>query len=178
MAHPYAVLDTVAVVLLCTKKQGDSPDERLKQQWRECTREWVEHLTPRVRFAIPTAVIAELGYPHPPKVFLEELASALGRFRALPLTRGGGETAALMAAERLKERQKKKTPDEARGAVKFDTLIAATAHVFGAKYVLTHNKRDFRRPLAVVGSSVEVIDATAGRPGQQIAMPIPLKPVK
>jgi len=73
-----------------------------------------------------------------------------------------------MAAERLK----KKAPNETRGAVKFDTLVAATAHSVGAKYILTHNERDFRSPLSVVSSPVEVIDATTGRPGQQLKLPL------
>jgi hypothetical protein len=60
--------------------------------------------------------------------------------------------------------------------VKFDTLIAATAHVYGAKYLLSANERDFESALKIVRSAVEVIDAKNRRAGIQSVIPFPQKP--
>lgn len=161
---PFAVLDTSVLILLCTDQIDQSEKEAEAQRRREATRDWIEYLAPRVRFAVPTPAVAELSRPKTAAAFLEELARAVGRFRVLPLTRAAAEVAAKMAAQRIAAR-----PIGAeRGAVKYDTLIAAIAHDVGAKYVVTDDRRDYGGPLRVVSSSVEVVVASTPRPGQQM----------
>lgn len=161
---PFAVLDTSVLILLCTEQLDDSAKEVEAQRRREAARDWVDHLAPRVRFAVPTPAIAELSRPKTAAAFLEELSRAVGRFRVLPLTRAAAEIAAKMAAERMAARP----PNAERGAVKFDTLIAAIAHEVAAKYVVTDDRRDYGSPLRVVSSPVEIVVASQPRPGQQM----------
>ena len=168
MAHPFAVLDTSVIILLCTEKVDDSPKELDAQRRREAAREWIDHITPRVRFAVPTPAIAELSRPKKASVFLEELSRALGRFRVLPLSRVAAVVAAKMAAERFARRAS--IGQGERGAVKFDTLIAAVAHDHGAQYIVTDDRRDYGTPLKAVGSAVQILVASTPRPGQQLKL--------
>lgn len=158
--RPLAVLDTNVVILLATEKQDDSPEEIETDRRRACIKLTIRDLQPKVRFAVPAAVVAELGdESNDAGDTLAEMAAEVGRFRILPLTREGGEIAARMAAVALATR----APNDRRGAVKFDTLIAATAHVHGALYLVTDNARDLAKPLTAVRSSVTVIVATEPR---------------
>lgn len=168
MPHPFAVLDTSVIILLCTEQVDDSPKEIDAQRRREASRDWIATITPRVRFAVPTPAIAELSRPKSARAFLEELSRSLGRFRVLPLTRAAAEVAAKMAAERFAKRAS--IGQGERGAVKFDTLIAAVAHDHAAQYVVTDDRRDYATPLKAVSSPVEILIATTARPGQQLKL--------
>lgn len=171
MPYGFAVLDSSVVILLVTSKQDDSPTEQADEQRRQNCRDWIERLGASVRWAIPAVVVAELARPHPARAMIEHLAQHLGRLRILPFTRPAGEVAARMATDRLANRG-----NAPRGAVKFDTLIAATAHVYGAKYLLSANERDFESALKIVRSAVEVIDAKNRRAGIQSVIAFPQKP--
>ena len=60
-----------------------------------------------------------------------------------------------------------------RGAVKFDSLIAAIAHRIGARWLLTANGGDMRSALAVIKSPVEVVVADEQPPtGQQVMLQV------
>lgn len=61
---PFAVLDTSALILLCTDQIDQSEREVEAQRRREATRDWIEYLAPRVRFAVPTPAVAELSRPN------------------------------------------------------------------------------------------------------------------
>lgn len=152
-----AVLDTNVVVLLVSEPDPNPQIAQKQQAARFC----IEELTKEgCVFVLPAPVIAELGRgSSTPRDAIRAVRKHIGKMRIFSLTKDSAEIANDMVRPLLSSR----APGDARGAVKFDTLIAAIAHEMKAKYLVTDNVRDYRKPLAVVNSTVEVIDITAPR---------------
>src|SRR5664280_1168579 len=123
MTKALAVLDTNILVLLLTKKVDDSAEELRTEVRREAVKQCLREMQQKWQFGIPTVVVAELTRGTAAKKEVQRLVSRLGAFKILTLTFEAGCAAADMAREALS----KKPHKQVRGAIKFDTLICATA---------------------------------------------------
>jgi predicted nucleic acid-binding protein len=170
MTRPLAVLDTNIVILLLSKKLDNSAKEVEADRKREAARAKLHEMQAKFRFGIPAVVVAELGRDGTSEKVLRALVKAIGRFRVLPLTHMAGEHAAEMSRTALQKRQ----PMDERGAVKFDTLICATAVAHEANCIVTENPRDFEKHIAVAKASIEVlVPSEPPKKGQLLLMQKP-----
>jgi len=77
--------------------------------------------------------------------------------KTLPLDVAAADVAGQMSKAALEAR----SPGEARGAVRYDALIAAIAHSSGAKWLVTDNRKDMAKCLKAVDSTVELVVTSA-----------------
>jgi predicted nucleic acid-binding protein len=155
MAQPLAVVDTDLLVLLLTDTASLPVETRLRQERAELS---VRDLDEQgARWVVPAPSVAELqGLAPDTPSFRRVLARLFRRVRVEAVTVEVAAVAGVMCREVLKRRG----PGETRGAVQFDALVAATAHVLGARWLVTDNARDLRRHLRVVQSPVELLVAS------------------
>jgi predicted nucleic acid-binding protein len=87
------------------------------------------------------------------EVIRKKVVKHLKRTKLEPLTYSAADVAGEMSKKALDERG----PNDVRGAVKYDALIAAIAHDIGARWLVTDNRKDMQRCLDAVNSPVELI---------------------
>jgi predicted nucleic acid-binding protein len=153
MSKGLAILDTSVLILLLTKKVDESEEEVRTEIRREAVKQCLREMQPKWQFGIPTVVVAELTRGTAAKKEVQRLVSRLGAFKILALTFEAGCVAADMARESLS----KKPHKLARGAIKFDTLICATADAHRAARIITENPSDFAQHVATVDAPIEII---------------------
>lgn len=169
MNRPIAVVDSnVLIWLLDTTSSADA---RRKRAYVELTMEHFNRLS--VRWVVPAPVIAELYRDEPGLTRLRDIARRyLKAVRVEALDLRAADIAGQISDRRLRSRRGRE-----RGAVKYDALIAGTAHHIGARWLLTADVDDMRSHLGAIGSSVEVVNATepTAAGGQQLLVDL-LKP--
>jgi len=158
MAQPLAVVDTCVIVLLLTKS---SPNEAESVRTRrELAEVAINDLRKDgARFVVPTPVIAELCSTGSSgaDVVRKRVTKHLRRVKTLPLDVASADVAGQMMKNALASR----APGEARGAVRYDALIAAIAHSNGARWLVTDNRKDMAKCLGAVNSTVELVVTSA-----------------
>lgn len=155
MATSLVVLDTNIVIFLVSTGSRDQEADRKTKAVHFCIEEMQKQ---GCIFVVPAPVVAELGRDTvTPRERIRLLRRKIGAMRVLSLTKESAEVANEMAREMLSKRPE----GQERGVIKYDVLIAAIAHQEKAKYIVTDNFRDYRKPLSVVNSPVEVVDATS-----------------
>ncbi len=157
---PIAVVDA-SVLVHFAEPEPDRDEKEKHRKWlnvRECVNRLVSE---GVGFVVPAPVMVELevgGHDS------HQLSLALAAKRDALLIEAFDYTAAPTAGLMLRKAHKAMVRENPgvgrRGIVKFDALIAAMAHVLGAKYLVTADARDFERLLSEVESTVKVVDAT------------------
>jgi predicted nucleic acid-binding protein len=143
------------LILLLTSRDDESPEEMEEDRRRELVKVCIREMQTKYRWAIPSAVVAELGRDGTPEAVILQLGQSLGRFRVLALNYRAACIAARIASRALKERP----PGNERGAVKYDALICATAIAHAAECIVTVD-RDYTKHAAAVGSSLRVVMPT------------------
>lgn len=158
MSKPIAVIDTnIIITLLDNTKTPTVTELQNKVQLT------IERLSGHgARWIIPTPVIAELSGQGLATV-KRALGSLLNLMRIQVLDIEAAEAAGTMSIAALKDRKGRE-----RGAVKFDALIAGTAHSLGATWLLTSNPKDMQHNLNALRSSVQLVDPKDPPPGQQV----------
>ncbi|HEY4188583.1 MAG TPA: type II toxin-antitoxin system VapC family toxin [Polyangia bacterium] len=169
MTGPIAVIDTDVIVLLLDN--ANAPDIRRRKSYVELAFENLKKQ--RAHFVVPSPVIAELSRTGPgSEVIREAVKKALGRVRIEVLDAEAADIAGSISRITLQSRAGRE-----RGAVKYDSLIAAIAHRIGAKWLVTGNSGDYRKALAVINSPVDVIVATEPPArGQQVILEAMARP--
>ena len=152
MNRPIAAVDSdILIWLLDTTSSADA---RRKRAYVELTMERLNRL--QVRWIVRAPVIAELYRGGPGLLRLRDVALRyLKAVRVEALDARAADLAGQISAQTLRARRGRE-----RGAVKFDALIAAIAHHVGARWLLTANVDDMRSHLKVIGSGIEVVNAT------------------
>ncbi|MBI4956813.1 MAG: PIN domain-containing protein [Myxococcales bacterium] len=147
-----AVLDTSVIILLLSHQKSETAATKKR---RECAELVVDDLVTRgTTLLVPTPVIAELCRDGAGSVQYELLVRALKRrVRTLALTVDAADKAGAMRRVALRKRP----PDESRGAVSYDALIAGSAVAAGARWIVTANPRDYAALIRVTQANVEVI---------------------
>ena len=181
MTRATAVVDTGPLVLLL--ENVDDPSHEASRPLRRAQNEETLHdYAKRARLVVPTPVIAELGREGSGLGKLrDQVVRRLAHVRTEPLTATAADIAGKMRQAVLAQRGK----DRERGAISYDALIAAIAHVTGARWLLTANAKHMQTCLNVVKSTVEVVDTTESPKGKQLPLvvsapqpPLPPKPAK
>lgn len=114
-------------------------------------------------YVVPAPVIAELSGGGPGGDALHEISRLIGGLTIQVLDEDIARVAGEIAQHALRNRAGRE-----RGAVKFDTLVFATAHHIRARWLLTGNAADYRRCVDAISSPVEVVAATEPPPAQQV----------
>lgn len=158
MSKDLAVVDSSAIILLGVPPPPEAPENVLRRIER--ARERMQELKEEgCRFVVPAPVLAELGRDGPGHVLAQALFTAIGGMRIECFDAKCAEVTSRMLAPALKAR----APGESRVAMKYDAMIAATAHALDAGCLVTENPRDFARYFAIVSSSVELVIASEVR---------------
>jgi len=147
------VLDTSILVLLLTKRIGDSEEETETELRREAVKQCIREMQGKWQIGIPAVVVAELTHGSAAKKEVQRLVTRLGRFKILAFNFASG----CIAADMWRTALAKKPLKQGRAVVKFDTLICATAVANGATRIVTENPSDFAQHIAAVESNVEII---------------------
>jgi predicted nucleic acid-binding protein len=166
MSRPIAAIDTdVLITLLDTTSK---PEAKKRKGYVELTIETLEKQG--ARWVVPSPVIAELCRNQAGSAELREIVRiALRRLRVEVLDEDAADIAGQIARLRLQSRK----PDDVRGAIKYDALIAAIAHKIGARWLLTANRRHMTAALASIASNVQVVVATEPpATGQQVMLEV------
>jgi predicted nucleic acid-binding protein len=153
-----AVLDTDVISLFLSNGKSAQDDEARKVR-RERTHWTIEQLREkRADFRIPTPVIAELlagGLPHD---LIASVMQELTRCRVIGFDLEAAKEAGRIIGVRLPSRPKGEK--DLRAKMKFDALIAGTAHAMSAKWLVTCNAKDMRACLDALKSPVEIVVAS------------------
>jgi len=140
MTQALAVIDTsVIVLLLSTPGPTETEKVRLRRERAEVALAALR--SDGARFIVPTPVVAELyRNGKGSEVVRKKLVKHLKRTKLEALTYSAADVAGEMSKKALEERG----PDNERGAVKYDALIAAIAHDIGARWLVTDNRKDMQ----------------------------------
>ncbi len=165
MSRLIAIVDTGPIVLLL--ETVDPPNEPDRPRRRAVNEQMLFDYGKRATLTVPTPVIAELGRDGSGlEVVREQMARRLARVRTEPLSARAADIAGEMRRHILSDRD----PTRERGAITYDALIAAIAHVVDARWLLTTNGSHMRSCLEAVQSRVEVIVTDSVPRGTQLPL--------
>jgi predicted nucleic acid-binding protein len=155
MATPIAVIDTNIIILLVTTPgPGEKPETNVRRERVKVCLEWLRK--ERARIWVPSLVVTELIAGAGSEFVKKDIFGALSRTRNVPFDSNAADAAGAILSHSLKNRK----PEESKTVMKFDALIAATAHAAEARWLLTDNATDLVKYLSAINSPVEVVDAT------------------
>ena len=163
MASPLVAVDTSAILWLLDNSEKN-------EEKRALTELAFDNLAKAsARYVVPAPVLAELcrdGLGS--EVYKGFIVPSLKRVRVEVLGKAIADVAGQMRRVALKS-----AGDRPRGAVSYDALIAATAHVLEADYLITGDPVDMKRCLDVINSPVRLLDCTSTMQmqGNQTVMP-------
>jgi predicted nucleic acid-binding protein len=149
-----AFIDTDVLFLLLDTKKRPATDPTILR--RERALATIADLKKQgAVFVLSALVIVELSFALPgTEVIRAKLKTFLSNVRIASFGDKAGDVAGAMLKKKLKPRPTGK----GRNEIKFDALIAASAHERGARWFVTGNAKDMRPLFEEISSGVQLVD--------------------